>query len=482
MGKKRKSKGGMLLAVFIVIIAALLVSVFMIQKRGADQTVSQTQSSSSEAAQSPAAGTQEEKLIRGIVKDALINTIVIDAEDGRTYEFDSSQADITTGGNGILIGEPVTVYYQGELNSNQTAQNVEVYSVVVEDIKSSEAASENPPALSAEEEAQQILEGMSLDEKVGQMFIARCPESNASQKVKEYHPGGYILFARDFEGKTTEQVVQNLKSYQDASVVPMLIGVDEEGGTVNRVSQYTEFREKPFASPQDLYQAGGFEAIQRDTIEKCRLLQGLGINLNFAPVCDVSIHPGDFMYDRAFGKDAEQTAQYVETVVHTMKEQKMGCVLKHFPGYGNNEDTHTGIAYDNRPYSMFTESDFLPFQAGVEAGADVVLVSHNIVNCMDSQYPASLSPKVHEILREDIGFSGVIVTDDLVMDGVRDFADDEQVAVLAVQAGNDLLCCTDFETQIPAVLRAVREGTITESRIDESVIRILKMKITLGLI
>ena len=164
-----------------------------------------------------------------------------------------------------------------------------------------------------------------------------------------------------------------------------------------------------------------------------------------------------------------------------MKEQGMGSVLKHFPGYGNNVDTHTGIAYDNRSYETFLTSDFLPFQAGIDSGAEMVLVSHNIVKSMDEQYPASLSPRVHEILRQEFGFSGVIVTDDLVMDGVREFADDGQVAVLAVQAGNDLLCCTDFETQVPAVLEAVKRGEISQERLDQSVLRILKMKIAMNL-
>ena len=121
-----------------------------------------------------------------------------------------------------------------------------------------------------------------------------------------------------------------------------------------------------------------------------------------------------------------------------MQDEGITCVLKHFPGYGGNADTHTGIAYDSRPLEAFQQSDFLPFQAGIQAGADLVLVSHNIVACMDSQLPASLSPEVHRILREDLGFSGVVITDDLVMDGIRDFAGTEQAAVLAVQATT---CC-----------------------------------------
>ena len=139
-------------------------------------------------------------------------------------------------------------------------------------------------------------------------------------------------------------------------------------------------------------------------------------------------------------------------------------------------------ARDRRPMDSFVNSDFLPFKAGIEAGAHIVLVSHNIVECMDPNQPASISPSVHRILREQLGFDGVIVTDDLAMDGIRDFTADDQAAVLAVQAGNDLICCTDFETQIPAVVEAVEAGEISEESIDQSVLRILELKIDLGLI
>lgn len=344
-------------------------------------------------------------------------------------------------------------------------------------ILQSSSASETDP-----DSPESLLASMTLEEKVGQMFIARYPETGAVEHVQEYYPGGYILFARDFENKTKQDVIKEIKNCQTASNIPMLIGVDEEGGTVNRISKYPQFRSEPFASPQALFAAGGLDAIRQDTLEKSRFLKEFGINLNFAPVCDVSENPSDFIYPRTLGQNAIQTAQYVEMVVNAMSEEQIGSVLKHFPGYGNNTDTHTGIAYDNRTLETFETSDFLPFSAGIKAGADMVLVSHNIVNCMDSQYPASLSLKVHDILRTQLGFSGVIITDDLYMEGVRQFADDRQIAVLAVQAGNDLLCCTDFEVQIPAVIEAVRSGQISEERIDESVLRILNMKQKLGIL
>ncbi len=339
---------------------------------------------------------------------------------------------------------------------------------------------EEPDPIAAR--AQELLDGMTLEEKVGQMFIARCPETDAAQLAADYHLGGYILFGRDFKDKTAEQVTTDIQSYQGAAEIPLLIAVDEEGGTVNRVSSNPNLRSSPFRSPQSLYSEGGLELVRSDAQEKCRLLESLGININFAPVCDVSQDPADFIYDRTLGRDAQETSQYVAAVVETMAEEGMGSVLKHFPGYGNNTDTHTGVAYDDRPYDTFLTSDFLPFQAGIAAGADMVLVSHNIVSAMDEASPASLSPEVHRVLREDLGFTGVIVTDDLVMDGVRDFAGDDEAAVLAVQAGNDLICCTDFQTQVPAVLAAVESGEITGEQIDAAVLRVLTMKLRLGIL
>ena len=326
-----------------------------------------------------------------------------------------------------------------------------------------------------------MLDNMSVEEKVGQMFMVRVPKENADKRVSEYHLGGYIMFGRDFDNKTKEEVINNIASWQEASDIPMLIGVDEEGGTVNRISTNTEFRSEPFKSSQELYKDGGFDLIYEDTINKANFLKELGINVNFAPVVDVSTNPDDYIYKRSFGKNANLTSEYAEVVVRAMKESNIASVLKHFPGYGNNTDTHTGIAIDNRTLETFKENDFLPFEAGIKAGANIVLVSHNIVTNMDSNNPASLSTRVHEILRNDLGFAGVIITDDLYMDAISKNYD-SSVAVLAILAGNDLICTTDFESQIPEVIAAVEDGTISIDRINESVRRILELKLELNLI
>ena len=165
-----------------------------------------------------------------------------------------------------------------------------------------------------------------------------------------------------------------------------------------------------------------------------------------------------------------------------MKESGLGSTLKHFPGYGGSADTHKNMAYDEREYDVFAERDFLPFQAGIEAGADAVMVSHNIVACMDPDEPASLSPEVHRILREELGFRGVIVSDDLAMNAITQFTNGQNPAVAAVLAGNDMLCYGEFDASVSAITEAVRDGTISEEQLDSSVLRILAWKQSLGLL
>ena len=325
-------------------------------------------------------------------------------------------------------------------------------------------------------EAQELLENMTLEEKVAQVFLFRCPSENALAAVQTYQPGGFMLFAKDFDGKTAEQVCAEMESYQQASKIPMFLAVDEEGGTVVRVSRNANLAPKPFQSPQQVFQSGGMQAIVDDTVQKTQLLQSLGLNVNLVPVADVSTNPSDFMYARTFGQGAAETADYVKNSVATYNQQRMACALKHFPGYGNNEDTHTGIAFDHRPYETFMESDFLPFAAGIEEGAPMVLVSHNIVNCMDSEHPASLSPEVHRVLREDLGFTGLILTDDLSMEAIPAYTGGENPCAAAINAGNDLLLSSDLQADYNALLAAVQDGTVTEERLDESVLRILAMK------
>ena len=348
-----------------------------------------------------------------------------------------------------------------------------------------------PPEQTPEELAEQRLNeriaNMTLEEKVGQLFFVRCPETGAAEDVKNYHLGGLLLFGRDYKNAGGEWLTQDdftaaVQSYQAAADIPLFIGSDEEGGTVTRASKNPNLFSAPLPSPQELYAAEGMDGLLSTTRTYNEQLKALGINVNFAPVCDVSTDKNDFIYARSFGKDAQTTADYIAKAVTEYEAAGVACVLKHFPGYGNNVDTHTGIAVDERSYETFETADLLPFSAGIAAGAPFVLVSHNIVNCMDASLPASLSPKVHEILRGTLGFDGLIVTDDLAMDAVKSYAQDGSVAVLALQAGNDMIVTTDYRTQIPQVIAAVERGEIDEREIDAHVYRVLHEKQALGLI
>ena len=213
----------------------------------------------------------------------------------------------------------------------------------------------------------------------------------------------------------------SLDAIDEACAVDPLIAVDEEGGTVVRVSGGTSFRAGAFDSPRNVFSSGGLEAIEKDTHEKNALLSELGIDLNLAPVCDISTDPSDFMYSRSLGQDAETTSQYVKTVVKACLEDDMGCCLKHFPGYGNAMDTHYGAAVNDRTMKQIREEDLMPFKAGIKAGAPSVLISHNIVSALDDRMPASLSPAVHNLLRYDMGFDGVVITDDMSMGAIYAF-------------------------------------------------------------
>lgn len=394
---------------------------------------------------------------------------------------DRSGSDLSASSDTPAPSPTVSSSHSEESDSSQAAPETDPDPV--EHSSASQQASESSLGPQNQEQIiQELLSAMTLEEKVGQMFFVRCPETGGAELAAQYKLGGYLLFGRDFKDKTAQQVRDDIQSYQDASGIPLLIGTDEEGGTVVRASSNPDLFPQREPAPQTLFAQGGMDLILQDARQKSMTLLDLGVNVNFAPVADVSTDPADFIYARSFGQDAQATAGYVAQVVGVMEEEHIGSVLKHFPGYGNNVDTHTGIALDQRPYETFQTADFLPFQAGIQAGADAVLVSHNIAASMDESLPASLSPTVHQILREALGFDGVVLTDDLAMDAVMEYAQNGSAAVLAIQAGNDMVVTTDFQTQIPQVIHAVQSGVITESQIDQAVTRVLNWKYELGLL
>lgn len=328
----------------------------------------------------------------------------------------------------------------------------------------------------------QMISDMSLEQRVGQLFLARCSADTAVEDVQKYHLGGLVLFGDDFEGQTPDSMKQAIAAYQEAAEKPLLIAVDEEGGDVTRISRFPAFRDRRFCSLRKCYDRGGLEAVLTEEEEKCRLLSDLGINVNLGPVCDITTDADAFMYSRSLGQDSQTTADIAASIVNLMGAFRVGSVLKHFPGYGNNTDTHTGIAVDSRSLSELEGQDFIPFTAGIQAGCGAVMVGHIISEAFDPELPASLSPAVHRYLREDLGFSGVIMTDDLVMQAITDQYGAGEAAVMAVLAGNDLLCSTEYSVQYEAVLQAVLDGRIDIDVLNRAVRNVLEWKISLGLL
>lgn len=326
------------------------------------------------------------------------------------------------------------------------------------------------------------IQAMTVEEKVGQLFFARVPDVQQIEDIKEYDLGGYVLFGRDVQGLTERQLKDKILSYQQASKIPMLIGSDEEGGLVSRLSTNSQLVTEPFASPQTLYAQGGIPAIVSDTKQKADTLRSYGINAGLFPVADVATDPQAFIYDRTLGQDAQLTADYVAAVTKALKEEKVGSTLKHFPGYGDNRDSHVEIVTDTRSLEELRQVDFVPFAKGIEAGADSILVSHNIVSSIDPTEPASISPAVHKILREELHFNGVIMTDDMDMAGLADFISQDEAGLKALQAGNDLVMSSSYDVQIPVVIAAVENGDYPESQLDASVKRVLQWKQDLGLL
>lgn len=324
-------------------------------------------------------------------------------------------------------------------------------------------------------EATKLVTDMTIEEKIAQVFLVRYDKSLVS-KYSEYSPGGYILFAKDFENHTKESIKEELANANKQNKYPLILGVDEEGGYVTRISRFKEFRDEKFLSPKYYYETGGEELLKETEKEKANLLKSIGINLNLAPVADVSTDPDDFIYNRTFGRNAQETGELVKKMVEYANEFEINSCLKHFPGYGNNEDTHTGIAIDNRDYNTLKENDFLPFMKGIEANVPSILISHNIINAIDSQKPASLSEKVIYELRNNLNYSGIIMTDDLAMDAVKSYVEDGNAATLAILSGNDMIITSDFETMYNELLNSYKEGIISDEVINKAVLRIIAWK------
>ncbi len=315
------------------------------------------------------------------------------------------------------------------------------------------------------------LQTLSLEEKISQLLLVHY--TNDSLQIQEqYQFGGFIFFEKDFKNKTKKEVKNMIQELQKISKIPILTTIDEEGGKVSRISSNPNLVAEPFKSSQELYNLGGFSLIQKDVINKSQILSELGLNLNLAPVVDVSTNPNDYIYSRTLGLDTTLTSIYAQTVIEASKNTNVSYTLKHFPGYGSNLDTHKGTSIDSKSYEDILKYDIPPFEAGIKAGAEAIMNSHNIVQNIDST-PSSLSKKMHELLRNDLHFTGIIITDDLNMGALKNI---ENIETKALLAGNNILITSNYKNSFNNIKNGINSGLITEAEINKLVFRVIAWK------
>ncbi len=343
-----------------------------------------------------------------------------------------------------------------------------------------------------ENDVELMLNKMTLEEKVYQMMfvtpesltgVGQVVQAGSATKValEKYPVGGIIYFSQNI--KSREQVAEMITNTQEYSDIPLFIGVDEEGGRVARIASKPQMGTtklgpmKNVTSYEEAYGVG-------QTLGK--ELKELSFNVDFAPVADVIIYEKNSeIGDRSFGTDPEWVAGCVGEVVKGLEENGVSSTLKHFPGHGSTKvDSHTGYSASERTLEELRQCEFLPFKKGIEAGCDFIMVSHmTLVNATSEKLPSSLSKEVITgYLKSELGFEGIVITDSLSMGAITQEYGNGEAAVMAIQAGNDMLLMPkDITVAADAVIKAVNEGRITEERIDESVRKILTIKKEKGL-
>ncbi len=414
-----------------------------------------------------------------------LTATVLKIEDDKITVQDSKNVIYTFNRDNIEleVGNTVLFEYAGLIDRNKEMQEVDITDYNVLKVSTDENGIptdwfDNGIFKDYYIMANNKLKSLSLEEKIGQLLLVRYPDSNQKDILYKYNLGGYVFFENDFKDKTKLEVQNMISSLQESSNIPLITAVDEEGGKVVRISSNSNLVESKFESSSELYKTGGFEAIKKDTINKSRILYELGLNVNLAPVIDVVTDPSAYMYERSFKANTELTSTYAKTVIEASKGTGVSYTLKHFPGYGNNADTHIGTASDNRTMDAIEKNDFPPFEAGIDVKAEAILVSHNNVLSIDTSNPVSLSRSAHNLLRNNLGFTGIIIADNLDMAAVSSISD---VTVKAILAGNDIVITTNYEESFNSIKEAIDANNISESLIDKLAFRVLAWKYYKGL-
>ena len=345
-----------------------------------------------------------------------------------------------------------------------------------------------------EKTAEEILAEMTLEEKVYQMFIV-TPEAltgydvvNASTQItkgwlEKYPVGGLIYFADNImtPDQTKDMLKNTMKSAVELQEMPIFLCVDEEGGRVVRVAGNSKMGVTNVGPMGEIKDEAGAKAAGA-TIGA--YLKDLGFTVDMAPVADVITNDKNTVIgDRSFGSDASIVDQYADAYSDGLHSKGILSTYKHFPGHGATEgDTHEGYAYTNKTYEELKEAELVPFASAKRNKIDMVMVAHIAVpNITGDNTPCTLSYKmVTEILRNDLNYNGLIITDAMNMGAITENYTSKEATVKAIQAGVDIvLMPEDFKESVKAVMDAVEKGDITEERINESVLRIIEKKLTI---
>lgn len=336
------------------------------------------------------------------------------------------------------------------------------------------------------EKAAQYVNDMSAEQMIGQMIIDVADNNtDAVTDVNRYYLGGVLFSGTSFDYMSKDEVKAAVDRVRAAAPIAPILAAQEEGGRVNTVSSHTAFDDVTFDSLRNTYEAGGLAAVERLEDQKTQFLKDLGFNVNLAPVLDLAKEYNQIMYSRSLCGDAQVTATYAEYVAKFNQAKGVSVALKHFPGYGTINDTYDVPVVDTRDAAVIRAEDYLPFKFGAAAGAHFVMMSNVVVQSIDSAHTAALSPTLHRELRENVGFTGLIITD--VLDDQAKFAtfssysDGKSPYVAAVLAGNDLVLVNDCAAAYNAILAAVNDGTVSPSILKEVCTRIVAYKYAAGL-
>lgn len=329
---------------------------------------------------------------------------------------------------------------------------------------------------------------MSLEDKVAGLFVI-TPEAltgvdkaikagdGTKEALEKYPVGGLIYFKQNI--RSGDQIKEMLANTVSMSKYPIFLAVDEEGAGVARVADALGLDKVDSAA--DMGKTQDANSAYDTYKEIGTYLTEYGFNLNFAPVADVLTDPdNESIGDRSFGSDPDLVSSMVASSVKALDEVGVTACMKHFPGQGDADgDTHEGLASSDRTLEEIKETELKPFVAGMEAGAQMIMVGHLAVPSIDEDNtPASLSKKViTDLLREEMGYNGVVITDALNMSAISDYYDSAQASIMALKAGADMvLMPEDFEAAYEGVVAAVKDGTINEARINDSLRRVYRIK------